>query len=313
MYPPIRSHHTEYLEVGGGHTLYLEESGRRDGLPVVFLHGGPGVGCAPIHSQFFDPEKYRIILFDQRGAGKSRPHAGLENNTTQDLVEDIERLRQHLGVEQWVVFGGSWGSSLALAYAEAYPQYVKGLILRGIFLCRDEDVRWFYQEGASRLFPDYWQDFLAPIAEEERGDMVSAYYKRLTGEDELARLRAAEAWCVWEGRTSTLRSSRSADAHFSAPFLALAMARIECHYFMHNAFMQPNQLLENASALQGIPGDIIHGRYDVICPVDQAYALSAAWPEAELVVVPEAGHSAFEEGNAKALLEATDRMAARFQ
>ncbi len=312
MYPPIQPYHSEYLKVSSGHELYLEESGNRQGLPVVFLHGGPGIGCAPVHRQFFDPEKYRIILFDQRGAGKSRPHAKLENNTTQDLIDDMERIRQHLGVDRWVVFGGSWGSTLGLAYAQAHADRVLGLILRGIFLCRREDVRWFYQEGTSRLFPDFWQDYLSPIPEAERGDMIAAYHKRLTGTDEVARMKAAEAWSVWEGRTSTLIPDPKADAHFSEPYLALAMARIECHYFINDAFMQPNQLLENAPALQGIPGEIVHGRYDVICPLDQATALHAAWPGSALTVVPDAGHSAFEVGNAKALIAAADRMAERF-
>ena len=312
MYPPIRPHHTEFLEVSGGHSLYLEESGTPEGLPVVFLHGGPGVGCAPVHRQFFDPNKYRIVLFDQRGAGKSRPHASLENNTTQDLIDDMERIREHLGIDEWVVFGGSWGSTLGLAYAQAHPQRVKGLILRGIFLCRDKDVAWFYQDGASRLFPDYWADYQAPIPEAEHGDMVHAYHKRLTGADELARMKAAEAWCVWEGRTSTLKTDPGAAAHFSEPFLALAMARIECHYFMHSSFMAANQLLENTPALAGIPGEIVHGRYDVICPVDQAVALHKAWEGSSLTIVPDAGHSAFEAGNAAALIAATDRMAERF-
>lgn len=311
MYSPIQPYHSEHFPVTGGHVLYLEESGNRQGIPVVFLHGGPGVGCAPIHRQFFDPEKYRIVLFDQRGAGKSRPHAGLENNTTEDLVDDMERIREYLGIDHWVVFGGSWGSTLALAYAQAHPQKVLGMILRGIFLCREKDVRWFYQEGTSRLFPDFWKDYLAPIPEGQRSDMITAYYKRLTGTDEVSRMKAAESWCVWEGRTSTLIPNLDAETHFSEPYLALSMARIECHYFMHDAFMRPNQLLENAARLKGIPGEIVHGRYDVICPVDQAYELHAAWPEAGLTVVPDAGHSAFEQGNAAALIKATDRMARR--
>ncbi len=311
MYPPIDPYRTGHLDVGDGHRLYWEESGLMHGLPVVFLHGGPGAGCEPWQRRFFDPGRYRIVLFDQRGAGRSTPHAGLAHNTTAHLVADLERLREHLAIERWVVFGGSWGSTLGLAYAEAHPQRVLGLVLRGIFLCRPQDIRWFYQEGASRLFPDYWQDFLAPIPPERRDDLLQAYHERLTGDDELARMQAAEAWSVWEGRTLGLLADPERERHFTDPYLALAMARIECHYFVHDAFLRPGQLLDEAHRLADIPGYIIHGRYDVICPVDQAWALHRAWPQAELQIVPDAGHAATEPGIARALVAATDALADR--
>jgi proline iminopeptidase len=312
MYPDIKPYIREHIEVEGGQRLYIEQCGNSSGLPVVFLHGGPGAGCEPFHRRFFDPGKYRIVLFDQRGAGRSTPHATLENNTMADLVTDIEVIRRHLSVDRWVVFGGSWGSTLGLAYAEAYPERVLGMILRGIFLCRDEDIHWIYQQGASRLFPDYWQDFIAQIPEDEHEDFVSAYYRRLAGDDEVMRMRAAEAWSKWEGRCATLLPSPELMAHFTQPFLALSLARIECHYFMNQSFMRPNQLLDEATVLRDIPGVIVHGRYDGICPVDQAWALHRAWPRSELNIIPDAGHAASEPGITQALLESTNSMAERF-
>ncbi|MGF1546633.1 MAG: prolyl aminopeptidase [Thiotrichales bacterium] len=312
LYPTIESYSSAFLDVGDGHRLYLEQCGNPRGVPVVFLHGGPGAGCEPTHRRFFDPERYRIVLFDQRGAGRSTPHAALDYNTTAHLVADIERIRESLAIERWMVFGGSWGSTLALAYAEAYPRQVLGLVLRGIFLCRDEDINWFYQSGADRLFPDYWQDYLDPIPAAERGDLLHAYHRRLTGTDEIARMRAAQAWSLWEGRTATLRANTRLANHFAEPFFALALARIECHYFVNHSFMRPNQLLAEAHRLSGIPGVIVHGRYDAICPVDQAWALHRAWPAAELQIVPDSGHSATEPGIAAALVRATDAMAGRF-
>lgn len=311
MYPDIKPYISEHLDVNGGHYLYLEQCGSSGGLPVVFLHGGPGAGCVPFHRRFFDPQRYRVILFDQRGAGRSTPHASLENNTTADLIADIETIREHLSIDRWLVFGGSWGSTLGLAYAEAYPEPVLGLILRGIFLCRDEDIHWFYQQGADRLFPDYWRDYIAQIPANERGDLVRAYYQRLTGEDEVTRMRAAEAWSRWEGRCATLLPSPELTAHFTQPYLALSLARIECHYFINHSFMRPNQLLEDAAVLQNIPGVIVHGRYDSICPVDQAWALHHAWPRSELKIIAAAGHAASEPGITKALLDATNAMAER--
>ncbi len=313
LYPEHLPWHQFHLEVGDGHELYVEESGRRGGIPAVYLHGGPGAGCEAWHRQLFDPERYHIVLFDQRGAGRSRPHAEVANNTTAHLVADMERIREALGLERWLVVGGSWGSTLALAYAEAHPERVSGLILRGIFLCRDEDIAWFYQQGANRIFPDHWQDFVAPIPEAERDDLVAAYHKRLFSDDEVTRMRAAEAWSVWEGRCATLRGSQAVIDHFADPFVALSLARIECHYFVNHAFLEPDQLLRDADRLRDIPGVIVHGRYDIVCPADQALALHRAWPRAELKLIPDAGHAASEPGILDALLAATDAFAERLE
>lgn len=309
LYLPIEPYASERLAVGDGHTLYLEQCGEPAGIPVVFLHGGPGAGCGPSHRRFFDPARYRIILFDQRGCGRSTPHASLEQNDTWTLVADLERLREHLGITRWLVFGGSWGSTLALAYAQTHPERVMGLILRGVFLCRPEEIAWFYQQGASGIFPDYWQDFLAPIPEAERDDLVAAYYRRLTDPDPATRLAAAKAWSIWEGRCATLLPDQSIRSAFDDDRLALSLARIECHYFMHGAFLQPDQLLQGARQLAGIPGVIVHGRYDMICPLRSAWELAAAWPDAALEIVADAGHAAFEPGIARALVAATDRFA----
>jgi proline iminopeptidase len=312
LFPEIQPYATHHLPVAAPHVLYVEECGNPDGLPVLFLHGGPGAGFQPWNRRFFDPERYRIVLFDQRGAGKSTPHAHLEGNTTQALVSDIEAVRCLLGIDRWVVFGGSWGSTLALAYAEAHPEHVIGLILRGIFLCRDQDVRWFYQDGASHVYPDYWADYVKVIPNAERHDFVSAFYKRLTGTDEVARMAAAKAWSVWEGLCATLKPNGSVVDHFSDPHVAMALARIECHYFYHQSFMRPNQLVEEAYRLADIPGVIIHGRYDMVCPLDNAFALHQAWPQAELQIVRDAGHAAAEPGIIDALVRATNEFARRF-
>lgn len=306
LFPDIQPYATHRLAVAAPHVLYVEESGNPQGLPVLFLHGGPGAGCQAWNRRFFDPERYRIVLFDQRGAGKSTPHAHLEGNTTQALVEDIEVLREFLGIERWLVFGGSWGSTLGLAYAEAHPEYVMGLIVRGIFLCRDQDIHWFYQDGASRVFPDYWADYLRVIPEAERGDMLAAYYQRLTGSDELVRMAAAKAWSVWEGLCATLRPNQSVAEYFSDPHVALALARIEAHYFVNKSFMQANQLLSDAHKLAGIPGVIVHGRYDMVCPLDNAFVLHEVWPSAELQIIRDAGHSGSEPGIVDALVRATN-------
>ncbi len=305
QYPAIKPYVTHSLAVDTLHTLYVEECGNPDGLPVLFVHGGPGAGCEPWHRRFFDPEVWRIVLFDQRGCGRSTPHAELRDNMTQDLVADIERIRTHLGIERWAVFGGSWGSTLGLVYAETHPERVTGLILRGIFLCRPEEIRWFYQEGASWLFPDYWEEYLRPIPEDERGDLVAAYYRRLTGEDEIARMAAAKAWSRWEGKTSNLLPRKEVVDHFSEPFTALSLARIECHYFMNDTFLAPDQILRDAHRLADIPGVIVHGRYDAVCPLKNAWDLHQAWPRAELRVIPDAGHSALEPGIVDALVRAT--------
>ena len=311
LYPDIDPFCTHRLAVEPPHELYLEECGSADGIPVLFLHGGPGSGCESYHRRFFDPARYRIVLFDQRGCGRSTPHAELQGNTTGALVADIEAIREHLGIGRWLVFGGSWGSTLALAYGQAHPQRVTGLILRGIFLCREREIHWFYQEGAGRIFPDYWQDFLAPIPEAERGDLVAAYHRRLTGDNELARLAAAKAWSIWEGRSASLLPNESIVSHLGSPHTALSMARIECHYFVNRAFLEPDQLLREMPRIAHIPGLIVHGRYDLICPLESAWELHRAWPGSELRIVPDAGHAASEPGIRAALVAATDRFAER--
>lgn len=313
LYPAISPYSEQRLRVDTIHELYIEESGNPHGVPVLFLHGGPGSGTEAYHRCFFDPLRYRIILFDQRGCGRSTPHACLDDNTTQLLVQDIEQIRQHLGISQWLLFGGSWGSTLALVYAETHPEKVLGLVLRGIFLCRPEEIQWFYQQGASRLFPDYWQDYLAPIAEQERDDLLSAYYRRLTSGDEQQRLSAAKAWSLWEGCTSTLLPSEQVRAHFVSPATALSLARIECHYFMHDSFLEPNQILRNVNAIKDLPAVIVHGRYDVVCPLENAWQLHQRWPNSRLDIVAGAGHSASEKGIVDALVRATDDFAAELR
>ena len=308
LYPAIQPFNSLQLTVDSLHNLYVEECGNPDGLPVVFLHGGPGAGCESYHRRFFDPEKYRIVLFDQRGCGRSTPHAELQGNTTQALIKDIETIRRHLHIDKWVVFGGSWGSTLALAYAQTHPENVLGLILRGIFLCRQREIDWFYQEGASRIFPDVWEKFLEPIPLAERDALVNAYYRRLTSDDEFTRMQAAKAWSLWEGRTATLISSQKVLEHFGDAHTALSLARIECHYFMNKSFLRENQLLDDAHKLKNIPGVIVQGRYDVICPMESAWHLHQAWPESILQIIPDAGHSASETGIVNALIKATDDM-----
>ncbi|BFM18357.1 prolyl aminopeptidase [Maricurvus nonylphenolicus] len=311
-YPDIKPFKSQMLAVDNTHELYIEESGNPDGLPVLFVHGGPGAGCSKQDRCFFDPEKYHIILFDQRGAGRSKPHADLIDNTTQLLVTDIEKIREQLGIEQWVLFGGSWGSTLSLVYAETYPQRVLGLILRGIFLCRRQDIHWFYQHGASLVFPDYWEDFLHPIPVAEQDNLLQAYYQRLTGSNELAKMACAKAWSLWEGHCATLRPNHDVVETFSDPHLALSLARIEAHYFMNDAFLTDNQILANAGKLEGIPGIIVHGRYDMICPLDNAFALHQIWHDSELHIVRDAGHASREPSIVDALIRATRTMARRF-
>ncbi|PZR49313.1 MAG: prolyl aminopeptidase [Ectopseudomonas oleovorans] len=311
LYPEIKPYARHELAVEQPHVLYVDESGSADGLPVLFIHGGPGAGCDSASRRYFDPALYRIVTFDQRGCGRSTPHASLENNTTQALIADIERIREHLGIDKFVLFGGSWGSTLALAYAQAHPQRVHGLILRGIFLCRPQEFSWFYQEGASRLFPDYWEDYVAPIPVEERGDLMQAFYKRLTGTDQIAQMHAAKAWSTWEGRTATLRPNTQVVERFSEAHRALSIARIECHYFVNDAFLEPNQLLRDMPKIAHLPGIIVHGRYDAICPLDNAWALHQAWPNSELQIIRDAGHSAAEPGITDALIRAAEQMARR--
>jgi len=311
LYPELHPYNQQFLQVDETHRLYVEESGNPDGVPVVFLHGGPGANTEPMHRRFFDPKVYRIILFDQRGCGQSLPHASLQNNTSSDLIQDMERIRAALSIKQWVVFGGSWGSTLALIYAQTHPANVLALVVRGIFLCRDEDVKWFYQEGTSAMFPEYWQDFVAPVPESERGDMIQAYYKLLTGDDDVAKMRAAEAWSVWEGRTACLQTNDAVVDYFSDPYVALSVARIEAHYFANNSFLKPNQILNDAHKLKDIPGYIVHGRYDVICPAQQAWALHQAWPESQLNMIEDAGHAVSEPGITQRLVEIMDELAVK--
>lgn len=307
LYPPIEPFRTGMLPVSQVHTIAWEESGNPDGKPVIFIHGGPGGGTEPKHRRFFDPAAYRIILFDQRGCGKSTPYASLEENTTWDLVADMERLREHLGISQWMLFGGSWGSTLALAYAQTHPERVTTLVLRGIFLIRKWEIDWFYQEGASRLFPDAWEAYLAPIPPDERGDLLHAYHRRLTGDDAVVRQEAARAWSVWEGRTSTLLPNPDLIARTAGDAFSLAFARIECHYFVNGAFFtRETQLLDDVRRIRHLPAVIVQGRYDVVCPAQSAWELHRAWPESRLVMVPDAGHSANEPGITSALVEATD-------
>ena len=313
LFPSIEPYQTQMLPVSDGHSLYIEECGQPDGLPVVFLHGGPGAGCESYHRRFFDPDVYRIILFDQRGCGRSVPHASLHGNTTDALVADMETIRERLDVDQWVVFGGSWGSTLGLVYAETFPERVLGLVLRGIFLCRPADIQWFYQQGASALLPDHWEGFLEPVPADERGDLVNAYYRLLTGDDEVARMAAAKAWSLWEGLASTLLPKAAVTDHFAHSKTALSLARIECHYFVNNSFMLENQILRDATRLQKIPGIIVHGRYDVVCPLEQAWDLHLAWPQSCLQIVQDAGHSATEHGIVDALVAATNQFSRRFR
>lgn len=309
LYPSIKPYQTFYLPVDKLHTLYVEESGNQAGIPVLFIHGGPGAGCSVEDRRFFDPEKYRIILFDQRGSGRSTPHAELIGNTTQDLIDDIERIREHLGIERWMLFGGSWGSTLSLLYAQSHADRVLAMVLRGIFLCRQQDMDWFYQHGANLVFPDYWQDFVAPIPVSQRENMLKAYYSLLTSDNELAKMNAAKHWSLWEGRCATLRPNPDVVDTFANIHLALSLARIEAHFFINDAFISPNQILENMDALEGIPAIIIHGRYDMVCPLDNAQALHQVWPDSELHIIREAGHASRDPGIVDALVRATDDMA----
>lgn len=310
LYPAIQPYETGTIQVDDRHTLYWEKCGNPDGKPVVMLHGGPGGGCTEKMRQFHDPAKYNIILFDQRGSGRSKPHADLVNNTTWDLVSDIEKIRELFNIDKWQVFGGSWGSTLALAYAEKFPERVTELVLRGIFMLRHWELQWFYQEGANRLFPDPWEYYLAAIPEEERGDLIAAYHKRLTSDDEATRLAAAKAWSVWEGATSFLHVDDDFTNAHEDPQFALAFARIENHYFTNKGFFEvDDQLLRDAHKIKDIPGVIVHGRYDVVCPVNNAWDLHKVWPKAQLIITPASGHSAFEAENAAALVEATDAFA----
>ena len=313
LYPEIEPYRREHLAIDARHTLYVEECGNPDGLPVVFLHGGPGAGLSPHHRRFFDPARWHAVLFDQRGAGQSTPFASLDANTTPDLIADIERIREHLGIERWLVFGGSWGSTLALAYAEAHPDRVIGLVLRGIFLAREEELRWFNEMdgGARCIFPERWARFRDFIPEAERGNMIEAYWRRLDSNDEALRLAAAQAWSAYEGGSTTLAHDPDAPGDFDEPHKAVSLARLEAHYFRNGMFLEPGQLLRGIDRIRHIPGVIVHGRYDIICPVKTAFELHQAWPEAEFHVVL-AGHSASDPAIVDKLVEATDCFADRF-
>ena len=312
LYPPIEPYETGFLEVGEGHSVYWEQSGNPRGKPALFVHGGPGGGGDVNARRFFDPSKYRIIVFDQRGSGRSRPHASLEANTTWHLVADMETLRRRLGVERWLVFGGSWGSTLALAYAQEHVDAVSELVLRGIFLLRRQELDWFYQSGASMLFPEEWRQFVAPIPESERGDLLSAYHRRLTSENATSRLTAARAWSVWEGATSSLKPNPDRARQFGADDFALALARIETHFFVNRGFFENEcVLLDGVRDLRSIPAVIVQGRYDVVCPIETAWELHQRWSEADFRVVADAGHSAYEPGITAELVAATDRYALR--
>lgn len=312
LYPAIEPFRHGFLRVSEVHEIYYEECGNPAGKPAVFLHGGPGAGSDKRARQFFDPRHYRIVVFDQRGCGRSRPSASLIENTTWHLVADIERLRKHLGIERWLVFGGSWGSTLALAYAEAHPERVTELVLRGIFLLRYAEIRWFYQHGASEMFPDCWDAYRDAIPPDERDDFLNAYYKRLTGSDQRVALAAARAWSVWEGSTSFLLSNFDNIKKWAEDHFALAVARIECHYFVNRGFLRSEaQLLEDVARIRHVPATIVQGRYDVVCPARSAWDLHRVWPEADLRIVADAGHSAFEPGNTHELVLATDRYRSR--
>ncbi len=311
FYPEIEPFETGMLDVGDGHQIYWERFGTKGAKPAVFLHGGPGGATSPSHRRLFDPALYDVSLFDQRGCGKSTPHASIEANTTWHLVADIERLRQMIGAEQWLVFGGSWGSTLALAYAETHPEQVSELVLRGIYTLTRAELDWYYQFGVSEMFPDKWERFCAPIPENERHEMMAAYRRRLTGTDREEQLRCAVAWSSWEGETITLLPNPDYSDHFYDPEFALAFARIENHFFVHAGWLEEGQLLRDAYKLKDIPGVIIHGRYDMPCPAKYAWALHKAWPKADFHLIEGAGHAYLEPGILDQLIRATDRFAGK--
>ena len=311
LYPPLEPYASGMLDIGDGHRVYYERSGKPGGKPALFLHGGPGGGCSPDHRRLFDPSAYDVMLFDQRGCGRSLPYAELEANTTWHLVADIERLRELAGVEKWQVFGGSWGSTLALAYAETHPDRVSELIVRGIYTLTRAELDWYYQFGVSEMFPEKWERFQAPIPEAERGEMMAAYRRRLTGDDPKAQMEAALAWSQWEGQTITLLPSPETSDVFGQDQFALAFARIENHYFVHAGWLEEGQLLRDAHRLAGIPGVIVHGRYDMPCPAKYAYLLHKAWPDAEFHLIEGAGHAYSEPGILDRLIRATDGFRAR--
>ncbi|NPU92376.1 MAG: prolyl aminopeptidase [Gammaproteobacteria bacterium] len=309
LYPEIKPYREHKVNVDAPHVLHVEECGNPEGIPVLFLHGGPGAGCEPYHRRFFDPQKYRIVLFDQRGCGRSTPHGCLELNTTQHLVADIEAIRTLLQIDDWVLFGGSWGSTLALVYAQTHPERVRGMIVRGIFLSRQKDLDWFYKDGANRIFPDAWTDLIKPVRENMRNDLITAYDKLLHSNNDLQRMSAAKAWSAWEGHCATLRPNTNVLDHFTDTHTAVSLALIEVHYFKHHSFLEENQILRDMDRIKHIPGMIVHGRYDMICPLDNATDLHHEWVNSELQIIRDAGHSAAEAGITDALVRATDEMA----
>ncbi len=310
LYPEIEPFDSGLLRVDDVHEVYYEQCGNPRGKPALFVHGGPGGGFSPVHRRFWDPSRYRIILFDQRGCGRSAPHAELRNNTTWDLVSDMERIRERLEIERWQLFGGSWGSTLSLTYALEHPERVSEMVLRGIFLLRRREIQWYYQEGASRIFPEAWQKYLEPIPEDERNDMVGAYYRRLTSTDRNERIQAARAWSMWEGSTSRLVPDPDLVARTGETAFAEAFARIECHYFINGGFFQDDDhLLQNLQRITDIPAVIVQGRYDIVCPAESAYQLHQAWPKSELIIAPKSGHSALEPEITSHLVAATERFA----
>jgi proline iminopeptidase len=310
LFPEIEPFDSGHLAVDGLHSVYYEQCGNPRGKPAIFVHGGPGGGASVVHRRFWDPAAYRIVLFDQRGCGRSTPHAELRNNTTWDLIDDMERIREHLDIETWQLFGGSWGSTLSLAYAQRHPERVTEMILRGIFLLRRREIQWYYQEGASRIFPESWAKYLEPIAQEERHDLVSAYYRRLTSADREERIEAARAWSMWEGSTSRLVPDPELIERTGHASFAEAFARIECHYFINRGFFEDDdQLLSNMDLIAHIPAIIVQGRYDIVCPAESAYQLHKAWPTSSLIIAERSGHSALEPEIAQHLVEATERFA----
>lgn len=312
LYPPIKPYHEFMLNVENPHKIYVEESGNPEGIPVLFVHGGPGGGTIEDYRRFFDPSVYHIILFDQRGCGRSTPHMALEGNTTQNLVSDMEEIRQKLNIDKWILFGGSWGSTLSLVYAQTHPDRVLAMILRGIFLNRNHDVQWLINaEGANKIFPDHWEEFLSILPEEQRHNPLIAYYELLTGDDEVSRMSAAKNWSTWEGHCATLEPNKQLIEHMKNPHHALSLARIESHYFINNCFLEPNQIMRNIHLIQHIPGIIVHGRYDIVCTLDNAWTLHKAWANSELNIIRDAGHASSEPGIVDALIRATKSIAQR--
>lgn len=311
-YPPIKPYATYELPVTSPHVIYVEECGNPAGIPILFVHGGPGAGCTEDSRRFFNPEIYRIILFDQRGCGRSTPHAELAHNTTQELIQDIETIRRHLSIEQWILFGGSWGSTLSLVYAQTHPNRVSAMILRGIFLTHSQDMEWFFGwSGARLVYPDYWEDFIAPLPADQRHNIIISYYELLNDPNEIARLQAAKAWALWEARCATMQPNKAIIDFFTNPHTALSLSRIECHYFIHDAFLEHNQILRNMHLIEHIPSVIIHGRYDLICPLENAWQLHQRWPNSELQIIRDAGHAGSEPGILDALIRATNEMVTR--